>query len=55
MIHVYDIGNEEYEKNGNVILEPEKGSVRMVAGGNYDLSLVAQMDAEGKWKHQWRN
>lgn len=51
MIHVYDIGNEEYEKNGNVILEPEKGSVRMVAGGNYDLSLVAQMDAEGKWKH----
>ena len=28
MIHVYDIGNEEYEKNGNVILEPEKGSVR---------------------------
>ena len=51
MIHVYDIGNEEYEKNGNVILEPEKGSVMMVAGGNYDLSLVAQMDAEGKWKH----
>lgn len=51
MIHVYDIGNEEYEKNGNVILEPDKGSVRMVAGGNYDLSLVAQMDAEGKWKH----
>ena len=51
MIHVYGIGNEEYEKNGNVILEPDKGSVRMVAGGNYDLSLVAQMDAEGKWKH----
>lgn len=51
MIHVYDIGNEAYEKNGNVILEPIQGSVRMAAGGNYDLSLVQKMDAEGKWMH----
>ena len=51
MIHVYDIGNEAYEKNGDVILEPIQGKVRMIAGGNYDLTLVQAMDAEGKWTH----
>ena len=51
MISVYDIGNEAFEKNGNVVLEPIQGSVRMAAGGNYDLTLVQAMDPEGKWKH----
>ena len=52
MIHVYDKGNTAYEKNGNVIVFPKKGSkIRMVAGGNYDLQMTCQMDAEGNWKH----
>ena len=51
MIHVYDKGNTAYEKNGNVIVFPKKGSVRMAAGGNYDLQMVCPMDQKGNWKH----
>ena len=51
MIYVYDKGNKAYEKNGNAVIFPLKGSVRMVAGGNYDLQMTCQMDAEGKWLH----
>lgn len=51
MISVYDKGNTAYEKNGNVIVFPTKGSVRMAAGGNYEMSMNCPMDAEGNWKH----
>ena len=51
MICVYDIGNEAYEKNGDAVLMPTKGSIRMIAGGNYDLTLECPMDPHGKWKH----
>ena len=51
MISVYDIGNEAFDKNGNVVLEPKKGTVRLLAGGSLDLTMDVPMDAEGKWKH----
>ena len=51
MISVYDKGNTAYEKNGDVIVFPTKGSVRMAAGGNYEMSMNCPMDAEGNWKH----
>ena len=51
MISVYDKGNTAYDKNGNVIVFPLKGNVRMAAGGNYDMSMTCPMDAEGNWKH----
>ena len=51
MIHVYDKGNQAYEKNGNVIVLPLKGSIRMVAGGNYDMQMTCPMDSEENWKH----
>lgn len=51
MIHVYDKGNSAYDKNGNVILFPKSGTVRMAAGGNYELQMVCPMDAEGRYKH----
>ena len=51
MINVYDKGNTAYDKNGNVIVLPLKGSVRMVAGGNYDMQMTCPMDAEENWKH----
>ena len=48
MISVYDIGNEAFEKNGNVVLSPTKGSVRMVAGGSLDLTMaLTRADAWG--------
>ena len=51
MIHVYDKGNSAYDKNGNVILFPKSGTVRMAAGGNYELQMVCPMDAEGGYRH----
>ena len=51
MICVYDIGNTSFDKNGDVILAPTVCSIRMAAGGNYDLTMEHPMDPDGKWKH----
>jgi phage minor structural protein len=51
MIHLYDIGNENFKKNGDVILQPVSGTHRNVAGGNYDMTMVCPIDPEGKWRH----
>lgn len=51
MISVYDIGNEDYEKNGNAILTPTDGKMKVVAGGDYSITMTHPIDPEGKWKH----
>lgn len=51
MISVYDIGNENYDKNGDVVLTPISGSINQVAGGSYDLTMVHPIDEKGKWTH----
>ena len=51
MICVYDIGNTAYDRNGDVVLLPTACSIRMVAGGNYDLTLEHPMDPDDKWMH----
>ena len=51
MIHVYDIGNTDFDQNGDVILQPLSGKVKQAAGGNYDIQMDVAMDPEGKWKH----
>ena len=51
MICVYDIGNTDYEKNGDVVLLPTEGKIRQVAGGGYDLTLKCRIDPERKWAH----
>lgn len=51
MIHIYDIGNENFEGNGNAILTPISCSHKQVAGGGYDIELVHAIDEGGKWEH----
>lgn len=51
MISVYDIGNEDFEKNGDAVLTPVSGSHTQVAGGGYDLRMVHPIDPEGKYAH----
>ena len=51
MISVYDIGNEAFERNGDAVLLPKSGKVRMVAGGGCDLTLEHPIDPNGKWTH----
>lgn len=51
MICVYDIGNDNYTGNGDAVLVPTEAKIKMVAGGNYDLTMNHPMDPDGKWKH----
>lgn len=51
MICCYDVGNEDFEKNGDVILTPKSCSIREVGGGQYELTMVHPVDKEGRWKH----
>ena len=51
MISLYSIGNTDFEKNGNAVLIPTEARVKMVAGGNYDLTMTHPMDPEGKWTY----
>ena len=51
MIQIYDIGNENYDQNGNAVLTPKNAKIRMAAGGSYDITIEHPIDAEGKWKH----
>ncbi len=51
MISVYDIGNENFDQNGDAVLIPTKCRVKQVAGGKYDLTMEHPMDPYGKWEH----
>ena len=51
MICVYDIGNENYDRNGDVILQPLECKHTQVAAGSYDLTMRCRIDPEGKWTH----
>lgn len=51
MIQIYDIGNENYDQNGNAVLTPKSAKIRMAAGGSYDITIEHPIDPEGKWKH----
>ena len=51
MIHVYDIGNTDFDGLGDAVLQPLSGTVKQAAGGSYDIQMEVAMDPEGKWKH----
>ena len=51
MICAYDIGNSNFDNNGDVILTPTKCVVKNVAAGQYDLTMDHPIDLDGKWAH----
>ena len=51
MICAYDIGNSNFDNNGDVILTPTKCVVKNVAAGQYDLTMDHPIDPDGKWAH----
>ena len=51
MICLYDAFNEDYEKNGNVVLTPLECRHTQVAAGKYDLTIKHPLDKTGKWMH----
>lgn len=51
MICVYDVGNEDFTKNGNAVLCPTECKTKHIAGGEYSFTMTHPLDPEGKWKH----
>lgn len=51
MISVYDIGNENFEKNGNAILHPQSCKATEDAGGSYEIAMVHPITDSGEWEH----
>lgn len=51
MICCFDVGNENFTGNGNVVLNPKSCNIKEVAGGQYELTMVHPVDREGRWKH----
>ena len=51
MICVYDRTNTAFTANGNAVLTPTSCTVKQVAGGNYELTMVHPIDPDGKWAH----
>lgn len=51
MISVYDIGNEAYEKNGNVVLHPNVCDMAEDAGGSYEITMEHPITESGEWGH----
>ena len=51
MICCYTQWNENFEHFGEVVLTPTKGTVKMVAAGQYDLTMEHPIDPDGKWKY----
>ncbi len=50
MIHLYYMGNRNYERNGDVILMPTSCIVREQGGGSYELEMDHPQDPDGKWE-----
>lgn len=51
MICCYTQWNEAFDNFGEVVLTPTKGTVKMVAAGQYDLTMEHPIDPDGKWKY----
>lgn len=51
MIQIYDIGNTNYENNGDIILTPISAVIHPILNGAWEAELVHPIDKEGRWKH----
>ena len=50
MIELFNPNNENYSKNGDVILEPVECKVRPTVNGTWEVSLMHPIDDEDRWK-----
>ena len=51
MINVYDIGNENFEANGDAVLHPVSCTMAEDAGGSYEIAMVHPITEDGAWEH----
>lgn len=51
MIQIYNPGNTDYEKNGDMTLFPTKAEVGAELNGAWKLEIVHPIDKQGRWKY----
>lgn len=51
MVQVYNPGNTEYDKNGDMTLLPTKAEVRAKLNGVWKLEIVHPIDEQERWKY----
>lgn len=51
MIEVYKIGNENFEWNGDIVLDPNYCKMKVVLNKENNLELEHDIDIEGRWKY----
>lgn len=51
MIQIYDVGNTNYNKNGDIVLTPISAIIHPILNGAWEAELTHPIDKEGRWKH----
>lgn len=51
MIQVYDWNNQNYDRNGNMVIEPTECVISQTLNEAYTLSLTHPIDELGRWKY----
>ena len=51
MISVYDIGNENFDRNGDAVLHPTSCKCTEGAGGSYEVSMSLPIAGSDEWTH----
>ena len=51
MIQIYSPSNTNYDKNGDVVLQPSSMILHAVLNGEWTAELTHPVDEEGRWQH----
>lgn len=51
MIQIYNVGNTNFEKNGDMTLFPREAHVNAILNGVWAAYLIHPIDEEGRWKY----
>ena len=51
MIQIYDPANTDFDRNGDMVLQPSAASVHVILNGTWESTLIHPIDLDGRWKY----
>ena len=51
MIQIYDPANTDFDRNGDMVLQPSAASVHVILNGTWESTLIHPIDLDGGWKY----
>ena len=51
MIQIYKAGNNNFDQNGDMPLQPSEATVHAVLNGEWEAELIHPIDEDGRWKY----